>query len=202
MKFFRPVSEKETAAAGQHGACHCAGVISGCDAALVEPQSLSRFISTHGRERIKDRAITAGSRAFIGDRETVELPPSEAWGRNMGGKSGLEENWRQQAEALKREVQNLPKGREREEVLRKAQIRFDAPAVLRKWPSSNGEHLAGEIPDLAAEGSLGECIALFASKPMSELQLYEIHTAPQGELITAVLSAQQIIELAGLWGFV
>jgi hypothetical protein len=120
----------------------------------------------------------------------------------MGGKPGLEENWRQQAEALKREVQNLPKGREREEVLRKAQIRFDAPAVLRKWPSSNGEHLAGEIPDLVAEGSLGECIALFTSKPMSELQLYEIHTAPQGELITAVLSAQQLIELAGLWGFV
>ena len=119
----------------------------------------------------------------------------------MGGKPGLEENWRQQAEALKREVQNLPKGREREEVLRKAQIKFDAPAVLRKWPSSNGEHLAGEIPDLVAEGSLGECIALFTSKPMSELQLYEIHTAPQGELITAVLSARQIIELAGLWGF-
>jgi hypothetical protein len=32
--------------------------------------------------------------------------------------------------------------------------------------------------------------------------LYEIHTAPQGELITAVLSARQIIEFAGLWGFV
>jgi hypothetical protein len=30
----------------------------------------------------------------------------------------------------------------------------------------------------------------------------EIPTAPQGELITPVLSAQQIIELAGLWGFV
>jgi hypothetical protein len=37
---------------------------------------------------------------------------------------------------------------------------------------------------------------------MTQLPLYEIHTAPQGELITAVLSAQQIIELAGLWGFV
>jgi hypothetical protein len=119
----------------------------------------------------------------------------------MGGNPGLEENWRRQAEALKREIQKLPKGREREEVLRKAQIRFDAPAVLRKWPSPNEEHLAGEIPDLVAEGSLGECIALFTSKPVSQLQLYEIHTAPQGELITAVLSARQIIELAGLWGF-
>jgi hypothetical protein len=36
---------------------------------------------------------------------------------------------------------------------------------------------------------------------MSQLHLYEIHTAPQGKLIAAVLSAQQIIELAGLWGF-
>ena len=120
----------------------------------------------------------------------------------MGGKPGLEEKWRQQAEALKREVQKLPKGREREEVLRKAQIKFDAPAVLAKWPSSNDEHLDGETPSLVAEGTLGECIGLFTSKPMTELHLYEIHTAPQGELITAVLSARQIIELAGLWGFV
>jgi hypothetical protein len=50
----------------------------------------------------------------------------------MGGKPGLEEKWREQAEALKREVQKLPDGREREEVLRKAQIKFDAPAVLAK----------------------------------------------------------------------
>jgi hypothetical protein len=108
----------------------------------------------------------------------------------MGGKPGLEEKWREQAEALKREVQKLPKGREREEVLRKAQIKFDAPAVLAKWPSSSDEHLDGETPYLVAEGTLGECIGLFTSKPMTQLPLYEIHTAPQGELITAVLSAQ------------
>jgi hypothetical protein len=120
----------------------------------------------------------------------------------MGSKPGLEEKWRQQAEALRREVQKLPDGRGREEVLRKAQIKFNAPAVLRKWPSSNDEHRAGEIPYLVAEGSLGEFIALFTSKPVTQLHLYEIHTAPQGELITAVLSAQQITELAGLWGFV
>ena len=119
----------------------------------------------------------------------------------MGGKPGLEERWRQQAEALKREVQKLPDGREREEVLRKAQIKFDAPAVLAKWPSSSDEHLDGETPYLVAEGTLGECIGLFTSKPMTQLPLYEIHTAPQGELITAVLSAQQIIELAALWDF-
>jgi len=39
------------------------------------------------------------------------------------------------------------------------------------------------------------------SKPVSQRHLYEIHTAPQGELITAVLSAEQIIELARLRDF-
>jgi len=39
------------------------------------------------------------------------------------------------------------------------------------------------------------------SKPMSQLHLYEIHTTPRGKLITAVLSAEQIIELAALGDF-
>ena len=41
----------------------------------------------------------------------------------------------------------------------------------------------------------------FTSKPISQQHLYEIHTAPQGELVTAVLSAKQIIELARLRDF-
>jgi len=36
---------------------------------------------------------------------------------------------------------------------------------------------------------------------MSQLHLYDIHTTARGELITAVLSAQQIIELAALRNF-
>ena len=82
-----------------------------------------------------------------------------------------------------------------------AQIKFDAPAVLRKWPSLNNERSSSVTPYLVAEGTLDECIRQFTSKPMSQLHLYEIHTAPQGELITAVLSAQQIIELARLRDF-
>jgi hypothetical protein len=83
-----------------------------------------------------------------------------------------------------------------------AQINFDAAAVLTKWPSLNDESVAGEIPCyVVAEGTLGECIRQFVSEPMSQLQSYEIHTAPQGELITGVLSAQQIIELAAQWDF-
>jgi hypothetical protein len=39
------------------------------------------------------------------------------------------------------------------------------------------------------------------SKPASQHHLYEIHTAPQAELITAVLAADQIVELARLRDF-
>ena len=81
------------------------------------------------------------------------------------------------------------------------QIKFDAPAVLRKWPSLNNKPISSATPYLVAEGTLDECIRQFTSKPVSQLHLYEIHTAPQGELITAVLSARQIIELARLRDF-
>ena len=82
-----------------------------------------------------------------------------------------------------------------------AQIKFDAPAVLRKWPSLNEGRINNAAPYFILEGTLDECIRQFTLKPMSQLHLYEIHTAPQGELITAVLSAEQIIELARLRDF-
>jgi phenylalanyl-tRNA synthetase alpha subunit len=47
------------------------------------------------------------------------------------------------------------------------------------------------------DGTLDECIQQFMSKPVSQHQLYEIYTAPQAELITTILSAEQIVELAG-----
>jgi hypothetical protein len=75
------------------------------------------------------------------------------------------------------------------------------PAVLWKGPSGDEKHISNATPHFVAEGTLDECIKLFTSKPMSLLHLYEIHTIPQGELITAVLSAMQIIELAQLRGF-
>jgi hypothetical protein len=82
-----------------------------------------------------------------------------------------------------------------------AQIKFDVPAVLTRWPTLDDEPVAGETPYVVVEGTLGECIEQFVSKPMSQAHLYEIHTAPQGELIAAVLSPQQIIELAAQWDF-
>jgi hypothetical protein len=81
------------------------------------------------------------------------------------------------------------------------QIKFDAPAVLRKWPSLNFERISNSWPYLIAEGTLDECIRLFMSKPASTHHLYEIHTAPQGELVTAVLSPEQIVELVRLRDF-
>jgi hypothetical protein len=84
------------------------------------------------------------------------------------------------------------------------QINFDAPAVLRKWPSVNKERVTTSVyigSYLVAEGTLDESMRQFMSKPASQHHLYEIHTDPQGELITAVLSAAQIVELARLRDF-
>jgi hypothetical protein len=83
-------------------------------------------------------------------------------------------------------------------------INFDAPASLRKWPSIKNERVStadGGRPYSIVDGTLDECVREFMSKPAASRQLYEIQTAPQGELITAILSAEQIIELARLRDF-
>ena len=80
-------------------------------------------------------------------------------------------------------------------------INFDAPAVLRKWPSLNNERVSSAMAYVLAEGTLDECIRQFMSKPVSQRHLYEIHTAPQQTLVSAVLSAEQIVELARLRDF-
>jgi hypothetical protein len=80
-------------------------------------------------------------------------------------------------------------------------MRFDAPAVLRKWPSLNNERISNARPYLVSDGTLDECIREFMSKPASKHHLYEIHTAPQPPLIDAVLSAEHITELARLRDF-
>jgi hypothetical protein len=84
------------------------------------------------------------------------------------------------------------------------QINFDAPASLRKWPSLKNERVPrswGGVPYFIADGTLNECIRQFMSKPTSQHHLYEIHTAPQGELVGAVLAAEHIVELARLRDF-
>jgi hypothetical protein len=84
------------------------------------------------------------------------------------------------------------------------QIDFDVLADLRKWPSVNNERIVRtDHPGayLVFDGTLDECMREFVSRPASQRHLYEIHTAPQGALVSAVLSAEHIIELARLRDF-
>jgi hypothetical protein len=87
---------------------------------------------------------------------------------------------------------------------KEAQINFDAPATLRKWPSLNNERVSaflGARPYMIIEGTLDACIQRFMSQPPSQHHLYEIHTAAQSDLVSAVLSAEHIVELARLRDF-
>jgi hypothetical protein len=83
-------------------------------------------------------------------------------------------------------------------------INFRAPATLRKWPSVNSERISASLgarPYLIVDGTLDECIRKFMSQPKSQHHLYEIHTAPQSDLVTAILSAEHIVEIARLRDF-
>jgi hypothetical protein len=82
-----------------------------------------------------------------------------------------------------------------------AQINLDAPAALRKWPSRFNERVSATLggPYTTVEGSLYECFRRFMDKPVHQRHLYEIHTAPQSDLVRAVMSAEQIVEFARLW---
>jgi hypothetical protein len=83
-------------------------------------------------------------------------------------------------------------------------IDFNAPAILRKWPSLNNERISaafGARPYLVVDGSLDECLRQFLAKPASQRHLYEIHNASQSDLVSAVLSAEHIVEIARLRDF-
>jgi hypothetical protein len=54
---------------------------------------------------------------------------------------------------------------------------------------------------LLVHGTLEECIREFVAKPTPVRRLYEIHTAPQMPLVSAVLSEEHILELARLRDF-
>jgi hypothetical protein len=49
---------------------------------------------------------------------------------------------------------------------------------------------------LVIEGTLDECILEFMAKPESTRHLYEINTAPQPPLVSAVLAGEIVAELA------
>jgi hypothetical protein len=83
-------------------------------------------------------------------------------------------------------------------------VDFSAPAILRKWPSVNNERVSASLgarPYMIIEGTLDECIRKFMLQPKSQHHLYEIHTAPQSDLVSAILSADHVVELARLRDF-
>ena len=83
-----------------------------------------------------------------------------------------------------------------------AYLNFDAPAVLRKWPSlGNERRTEGTGPYLLIDGTLDKCLREFIAKPKATRHLYEILTAPQQPLVSAVLSGEHIVELARLRDF-
>ena len=81
-------------------------------------------------------------------------------------------------------------------------INFDAPATFRKWPSLNGQRRVDSIgPYLLLDGTLDECIRQFLARPTVTRHLYEIHTSPQAPLVSEVVSAENVAELAYLRDF-
>jgi hypothetical protein len=85
-----------------------------------------------------------------------------------------------------------------------SRIDFGAPATLRKWPSVNNERVStslGARPYMIIDGTLDECIRRLMLQPQSQHHLYEIHTAPQPDLVSAILSADHVVELARLRDF-
>jgi hypothetical protein len=83
-------------------------------------------------------------------------------------------------------------------------VDFSAPAELRKWPSLNNERVSASLgarPYMINEGTLDECIQQFMQQPEAQRHLYEIHTAPQSDLVSAILSGDHVVELAGLRDF-
>jgi len=83
-----------------------------------------------------------------------------------------------------------------------AHVNFDAPAILRKWPSLNNQRRPDVVgPYLLLESTLDACLQEFMAKPAPIRHLYEVHTSPQPPLVSAVLSEEIVAELARLRDF-
>ena len=89
-------------------------------------------------------------------------------------------------------------------IMERLQTNFSAPAALKKWPSKNNERakdVRWPIPFSVFDGTLDECLTKFLQLPVGQRHLYEIHTAPQGDLIPKVISAELAVEIARLRDF-
>jgi hypothetical protein len=54
---------------------------------------------------------------------------------------------------------------------------------------------------MISEGTLDECIQQFMQLRETQRHLYEIYTAPQSDIVGAILSTEHIVELARLRDF-
>ena len=82
------------------------------------------------------------------------------------------------------------------------QIDFDAPATFLKWPSLNGQRsVDSNRPYSLLDGTLDECIRQFLAKPNVTRHLYEIHTSPQPPFVSAIVTSENVAELAHLRDF-
>jgi hypothetical protein len=85
-----------------------------------------------------------------------------------------------------------------------SKVDFSVAGTLRKWPSVNKERVSaalGARPYMIIEGTLDECIQQFMRQPEAQRHLYEIHTARQSDLVSAILSTDHVVELARLRDF-
>lgn len=81
-------------------------------------------------------------------------------------------------------------------------INFDAPATFRKWPSLAGQRrIDAGPPYLLIDDTLDECIRQYLAKSPAVRHLYEIHTSPQAPFVSAIVSAENVAELAHLRDF-
>lgn len=114
-------------------------------------------------------------------------PSGFAWPNERGAKRKVRADRRKRGSAA-------PVGRPR--------INFDAAAALKKWPSIGNERARAFLfPYIVIDGTLDACIREFLTKPPSQRHSYEIHTVPQAPVITAILFADQITEIAWHWKF-
>jgi hypothetical protein len=54
---------------------------------------------------------------------------------------------------------------------------------------------------MISEGTVDECIRQFMQLPEAQRYLYEIHAAPQSDIVGAILSTDHVVELARLRDF-
>ena len=75
-------------------------------------------------------------------------------------------------------------------------INFSTPAELRKWPSLNKQRVGASLgarPYMISQGTLDECIQQFMQLREAQRHLYEIHTAPQSDVVGAILSTDHVV---------